>query len=101
MADQELKKILSRYKRKIEQHVDEDDAAPTEFSKEYEEFRREALSKAESSYEKWCAVAEGLIRFKPNSKEIPEVEKAIETAHLNITPVGAASLAALVAFLFI
>ena len=102
MADEEVKKILSKYKERIGEHTDDaSQVTNTEFSKDYEEFRREALSSSESKYEKWCTFAESILKFKPNQKELPEIEKAIATAHLNVTPTGASSFAAMVAFLFV
>ncbi len=100
MADKELKEILSKYKGKISEHI-EDAQVQKEFSKDYEKFRQEALSSSQTSYEKWCARAESLIKFRADPKARAEIEQAIETAHLNITAQGAASFAALVSFGFI
>lgn len=104
MAD-ELKEILSKYKKRVSEHADTaSEASPEEisnFSREYEQFRQEALSPSTSRYESWCAWAENILKFKPNEKDLPELEKSIAAAHLNVTPTGAASFAALIAFGFI
>lgn len=104
MADKEVSDIINRYKSKIEEHIDEESEGQiisqedSEFSSEYQKFRREVLAEKDSWYERWCNTAEKIIAFAPQKKELPAIESAIETAHLNITPTGAASLSALISF---
>ena len=93
--------ILNRYRKKINDHIDKDslgqviDSSDNSFSNEYSKFRDEITSSKRSSYEKWCNFAEHIIKFAPSPKILSSLETAIDTAHLNITPVGAASFAAL------
>lgn len=105
MAEEEIRDILKRYKGKISGHVEAESeglaAGETEYSSEYQKFRVEVLSEQESWYERWCNRAEKIIAFAPTQKELPDVQKAIETAHLNMTPIGAASFSALLAFTLI
>ncbi len=105
---EELKDILQRYQKRVEQHVDAESVGPavsdpssSGFSRDYQTFREDALSGQRSRYEKWCNIAENIVKFAPSPKDAQEIQKAIETIHLNITPTGAASFAALVGFLFI
>lgn len=98
--DEELKNIVEKYKKRISPYIEE---VPAEeiFSKEYKIFKEEVLSKRRSIYEKLCNGAENLIKFAPSEKDISSLEKAISMAHLDITPVGASSFAASMAFLSI
>ncbi len=93
--------IVKKYEERLAEHTDAGLEDVSKFSSEYEKFRAEALSERLSWYESWCGLAENLLRFKPNQKDLPELERAVATAHLQVTPAGAASFAALVAFLFI
>ena len=99
--------ILKRYRKKATEYLDEDsqgdspDTQQQEFSQQYLKFKKEALSESKSSYENWCNAFEKLVKFQPSKKLKPEIEKAIETAHLNITPEGAASFASMLGFLII
>lgn len=104
MAEDELKDILQRYKKRVEEHVDETSPGEEEggtFSREYTTFRQEALGSRRSLYEKWCNIAENLVKFAPPPKEASDLERAIQTIHLNSTSVGAASFAALSGFVLV
>lgn len=106
-SDKEVKDILERYRSKLGEHVDIESEGEVEsesmksFSKEYVKFREEVLSKRMSRYESWCNSAENIIKLKPSDKLQPRLEEAINTSHLNITPSGAVSLAALISLLLI
>src|SRR3989344_6054280 len=99
--------ILKKYRKKVEEHIDEEsggdvqDSSIEVFSAEYLRFRQESLSQKRSGYENWCNSAENILKFKPSPKILPDLERSIETAHLSITPSGAASFAALIGFLVI
>lgn len=103
MAEEELKKILNRYSSRLSKHVDEDSisSSDTELSSQYKEFREEALSGKTTKYEKLCKFSQSIIEFAPSKKDLPQIEQAIETSHLDVTPAGAASFAALTSFLLI
>ncbi len=106
-SEKEVKDILEKYRSKLGEHVDiesegqvsaESDKA---FSQEYTTFRKEVLSSQLSKYERWCNSAENILKLKPQDKLLPKLEEAINTAHLNITPSGAVSLAAITSLLLI
>ena len=104
---EDVKDILEKYRSKIEEYVDVETEGQIEsestkaFSSEYIKFREEILSKNISNYEKWCNISETIVKLKPSDKNLPRIEEAISTAHLNITPTGAASFAALSSLLII
>ncbi|MFH1210710.1 MAG: hypothetical protein V1645_02225 [archaeon] len=100
-TDEDVREILNKYGKKIGSYIDSYDsgvASNEAFSKEYIIFREEAMSNALSAYEKLCSFAEGLIKVSPKEEEREELEHAIKTAHINITPDGATSFATLVLF---
>ncbi len=99
--------ILNKYRQKLNDHLDEEsegqvrDSANKLFSQDYISLKKDILSKRRSSYENWCNAFEKIIQFRPGKTLEPELERAIETAHLDITPTGAASFAVFTGFLTI
>jgi len=102
---EDISKILNKYRKKLGEHIDEDTEGQVihddNFSRQYLQFRQEALSEKETAYEKLCNASEKILKFSPSQKERVELEGAIDTAHMNITPDGAASFAAIISFLLI
>ena len=102
MAKEDIKEILLKYRKKIGDHIDETTINDSkEFSQEYNQFREEALGSLKTRYEKWCNASEKLITFSPDLQTTKELEEAIGVTHLNITPQGAASFAAILSFITI
>ncbi|HLD11014.1 MAG TPA: hypothetical protein VJB89_02945 [Candidatus Nanoarchaeia archaeon] len=107
MPKKEVDEILSKYRKRLEKHIDIDTLGEvestniSEFSQEYTTFREEWLSKSTTTYENFCNTAEKIFPLKPASKDEIELSKAIKTAHLQITPSGAVSFAALIGGLFV
>ncbi len=107
MPEEDIKEIMEKYRSKVEEHIDSESdgqvvSSQTEsFSQEYQTFREEVLSKKRSKYEDWCNFSENILHLKPAEKDLPELNEAINTAHLNITPSGAVSFAASVTLLSI
>ena len=91
------KDILNKYRKLAESHVDEGlqgdvpEESMNEFSQQYVKFKSELLTKKTSTYENLCNSCEKIIKLAPGAKLKPELERAIQTAHLNITPEGAAT----------
>ncbi len=97
---EEESEIMKRYGSKLDSSLDiSTSVIPTNesFSREYTIFRKEALSEEFTIYENLCNVAESIIKVEPKPEARKKLEKAIEDAHLDITPEGALSLATLVA----
>ncbi len=57
-------------------------------SRAYEEFKEQYLPKHLSIYEKVCQFSEKTLPIKPDKKLIPSLQEAINTTHLNTSPVG-------------
>lgn len=72
-----------------------------DFSREYDIFREEALSKTTNFYEKACNLAEKIIKIDPSEKDIEKLEQSIEACHLNISPIGSTSFATIVGLIIV
>ena len=80
--------ILKRYGAKIEQQMKGNTAQPgyqQKFSQSYERFRQSMMPEF-SKFEKWCKTFGNLFRIKVGDKDNERISKAIDTAHLNVTP---------------
>lgn len=105
--DPETRKILEKYKQKLSEEIDfqgsdkksvaqEDNRENLEStSRQYKQFKEGMIPTHFSLYEQACNKAEKILRIAPDKKGIKEMEEAINTAHLNITPAGVSSFAIL------
>ncbi len=96
ISSDEIHDILKRYESKLGASINLDtmEFFPGEsFSREYVIFRREALEREVGRYERLCHLAERFFHITAKEKDRVRIEKAIETAHLDITSQGAVSLA--------
>jgi hypothetical protein len=100
LRDREIDEILSKYKAKLKGKIDKqyfEDYEPSEdFSREYEVFRKESISRGVSIYEKLCNISEAIIRIKPSKKDYNKLRESIGIAHLRINPEGSMSFSALI-----
>jgi len=60
------------------------------YSRSYSSFK-ESMTPILSSYERWCKGLGNIVRIKPSKKDTERIQKHIEQAHLNISPVEAVS----------
>ncbi len=108
ISDDELKKLKAKYKERInkaikpkveeevkKQKLDFPQEEETVKSMAYEDFMKENMPSHLSLYEKLCGIAEKSLKLKPNKKKEALLRKAIDSAHLNITPSGAVSFSIL------
>jgi len=101
LKKEEFKDLISKYKSKIESELGAKLEEKVSSTKDYKDFRAEILPPHLSFYEKACNISEKIMKIKPDKKQAPILEDAITSAHFNITPSGAASLAILFPILFI
>ena len=93
----DVKDILKNYGRKFSNQIDGfESMTPTDeaFSREYDMFRNEAMGNRVTTYEKLAQWAGNLINIQIKPQDREEVQMAIDTAHINVTPDDAASLGA-------
>ena len=69
-------------------------------STEFRQFENENKSKIHGWYENSCKIAGKLIKIDPGKSKKPKLKKALDTAHLNITPEDAFSFAILGPMIF-
>ncbi len=87
--------ILKKYGAKIEEQLHSDDVSGQ--SSDYIKFKKEMIPQL-SRYEKFCQNLGGLIKIKPSNKDSIKLQKNIDIAHLDITPIQAMSFAVIMAF---
>ena len=82
ISNKEIDDILNKYKSKLDQETGgnsvEEYNPSSDFSKEYGSFRKEALGKKLSTYEKLCNFSEGILKAKPSEKDVEKI------AHIQI-----------------
>jgi len=94
--------ILKKYGKKIESQMNvynsgNSGSSTPEISKSYAEFK-ESMVPEYNKYERWCKSIGNLISIKVGVKDKIKISRAIEIAHLNITPAEVVGLS--VALLF-
>ena len=78
--------ILRKYGAKIEKQMKGYSVPPAEkFSQSYERFRA-AMTPQFSRYEQWCKAFGNFFTIKVGDKDKGKIGRAIEIAHLNLTP---------------
>lgn len=92
--------ILRKYSSKIEKQMKGYNSDSQRYSKSYEKFREE-MSPEFTRYEKWCKSLGSLFKIKVGEKDKKRISKAIEIAHLNITPSEVLVLSTSILFLII
>ena len=98
--------VKTKYRNKLNKEFGK---APEEMkrvsSSDYESFKKAFMPKNLTLYEKVCNFGEKFLPIKPDKKEIPKIQEAIKTSHLNVTPTGTMSFAAIssisIVFVFI
>lgn len=92
----EIKDLISKYKERIKKELGE---TPIEYTKtesrEYKVFRNEMVPAHLSIYERGCNFAEKTLNIKPDEKEAFKIQKALDTCHIQSTPVGVKSFSIL------
>ncbi len=92
VKDKKVDEVLKKYKSKFDS-LDEVKSAVEDFnidfSREYEIFRKEALSTGVSIYESLCNSFGKIVRINPSKKNELKLRRSIEMAHLNIEPSAA------------
>lgn len=100
--DLDFLEFKNKYKRKIEKKLGK---APTKnkqvSTRDYDIFKKSFMPKQLNFYEKMCNFSEKIIPVKPSDSQIPKIEEAIKTSHLNITPTSTYSFAIVMSFIII
>ena len=92
---QKMQDLIESYKREIEKELGARTYQPNAVSREYMQFKKEAMPRHLTLYEKLCNLSEKILKIKPNKKNEEAINGNISIAHLNITPSGVVSLSLL------
>ena len=95
--------ILQRYGKQLNEMLDPETYNPGDgdFSREYEIFRKDALTTEMTRYEEWCQRFSKVLNVRVKEEEQAALEESISIAHLQITAGGAASFAAFLGVLLV
>ena len=96
--EEDIKELVKKYTQKVETQLNvpiADVSKEPITTKEYTEFRKQYLPQQMNLYEKLCNQSEKILKVSPGKQDLPKIEAAIKSAHLNITPTGAYSFAML------
>ena len=96
MANQaDIKDLVARYKQKLQSELDLRELGPSErtFTREYKQFKKEAMPKHMTLYEKACNFCEKILKIKVKPEKAEKIQESINICHLNITPGGVQALA--------
>jgi len=79
--------ILNKYSAKLDRSVAgfNDGYDQQEFTQSYEEFRK-SMSPEFTRYERWAKTMGGIMKIGVGKKDSEKIGRAIEVAHLNVTP---------------
>jgi hypothetical protein len=94
ISEEEVKQEIKGY---IEKYTSDDSVK----SEEFNSFKKELLPLHFNLYEKACNFCEKIISIKADQKKKAQLEKALETCHINATPNGVTSFAILFPMLFL
>ncbi|MCH8945904.1 MAG: hypothetical protein IIA85_03205 [Nanoarchaeota archaeon] len=82
----DVKDILRKYGRKIENRINSSDINIKEsYSREYLKFKEEMAPEL-TKYERWCKSLGSLIKLNISDKDKDKIKKNLEIAHLDIEP---------------
>jgi hypothetical protein len=86
--------ILNKYRRKIEAKVKTDKVERSDYSREYEKFKKEMVPEL-SRYERLCKSLGNIISLKLSEKDEREYGKLLEASHVDVTPSQALTFSAM------
>jgi hypothetical protein len=98
-----LDSTLAKYRQRLasELNLTAEPVNQKFYSEEYQKFRDEYLPKFLSFYEKGCNFSEKILKVSPDPKTAESIQDSIETAHLQISPIGVASFSILMPIVII
>jgi len=99
--DVDAREILTKYKRLLKGHEESGEFPFPLMSQEYGTFRREALEKRVTFYERLCGAFGNFLSVRVKDEERNKLEESIRRAHLEITPAQATGFGTFLALLLI
>ena len=96
------KELIEKYKKRLREELGvsvSENITQQILSREYKDFKAAFLPKHLTAYESICKIAEKTLKVKADSKRVADLEEAIKISHLEATPAGTTSFAALISLL--
>lgn len=102
MNQNQIKDLVERYKHKLKEQL-ELKKLPTQevITREYREFKKEAMPGRMNLYEKACNFCGNLLKIKVSPRKAMKLKESINICHLETTPTGVISLSIIAPLLFI
>lgn len=100
MVNPNVDDILKKYGAKIDSQVRSYKPTTTNFSKSYNDFKASRIHQP-NSYEKWCKSLGKSVKMKLSEKDLVNLQKNLDMAHLDVTPQEVAGLSVVSLFLCI
>ena len=92
----------NKYGKKIEKELGEKPQTDMKITtRDYDTFKETFMPTQLSLYEKACNFSENIIPIGPDKEKVPDIQEAISISHLNVTPKGTTSFAAMVSLCII
>lgn len=87
----DIKDILEKYQKKLEKELEIEPTSKIEFTREYEQFKKEAFRPL-NRYEKAAKFSSSILKLQQSPKSVAKFKKALDTVHSEILPQEAVSL---------
>ncbi|MFH1400691.1 MAG: hypothetical protein ABIH41_04170 [Nanoarchaeota archaeon] len=95
----EVELFADRFRDRVRKELGEDEVDGRIISREYQEFKEAYLPKHMSLYETFCRLSAKLLNLRPGGKQAEELQRQIDSCHLDVTPTGAMSFTVLGPFM--
>jgi hypothetical protein len=98
----DVKGLVEKYKQKLKEQL-ELKTLPTQkaITREYKEFKKEAMPRPMNLYEKLCNQFSKILKIKISPKRSMKLKEAIDICHLETTPQGVIALSIIAPIIFI
>lgn len=102
MNTNQIQDLVEKYKQKLREQLDLK-TLPTQqvITREYKEFKKEAMPGEMGFYEKACRFSEKILSIKVDPAKAMKINESINICHLETTPAGVISLSILFPLAFI
>jgi hypothetical protein len=98
---QRMQDLIESYRKSIEKELGVRVDQTKTTSREYQEFKKEAMPRHLTIYEKLCNISEKILKIKAGKKNTQTIIENVNIAHLKVTPSGVVSFSILAPILVI
>lgn len=95
-----MKDLIEKYKKKLEEQLQATKGSSNLYSREYKQFREEALPRSSNFFEKTCNQAAKILKIKVKPENAEKLNHAIKSCHMQTTPEGVYALSYLLPLSF-